>query len=70
MRRRYEYYVLHKPTIDDYEFDCMERYFRGLFPDSPILHAVGSDNPRTYPAYIIDGRRPLRDERRYSDGSW
>lgn len=67
MRRRFEYYVLAAPTMSDHEFDLMERYFRELYPDSAILHSIGSSNAQDYPPYVREQRRPFADERRYAD---
>jgi hypothetical protein len=61
----YLYYCCHHPIMPDAEFDLMHSYFLRLFPDSPILNKVGSDNPADYPLYIVRGRRPLPHERRH-----
>lgn len=69
MRRRFEYYVLHSPTMSDQEFDRMEGYFKVTYPQSPVFGTVGSDSMEDYPPHIQEGRRPLRDERRWPDDS-
>lgn len=64
MFHRYHYYCLARPLMPDHEFDLMHTYFLALYPDSPILNSVGSDNPGDYPLYVVRGRRPLAHERR------
>ena len=61
----YCYYVLAISRMPDTEFDMMHKYFKGLYPDSPVLNWVGSDRPEDYPFYIREFRRPHEDERRY-----
>lgn len=64
LRHRFLYYVLHRPTMSDHEFDLMHTYFLSLYPQSAILNSVGSDNAADYPVHVVRGWRPQAHERR------
>jgi hypothetical protein len=48
---RYRYYVLHNPTISDYQYDMLER---PIVRDEVMgdLFGVGSENPESYPLEV------------------
>lgn len=67
LRHRYLYYVENKPVISDLEYDALEREVKALWSIGVASHTVGSSNPRDYPSYIRDGRRPDPIERELRD---
>lgn len=65
LRLRYCYYVTARPLLSDRDYDCLEWYFRQLFPLNLIINGIGSSNLEDYPHYIMEGRRPADHEREY-----
>ena len=66
---RFHYYVESKNLVSDAEFDSLERELREKWPIclSGIGGSVGSDDPRDYPEYIRQKRRPQPAERKARD---
>ena len=56
------YYVEVKPSLTDKEYDCLEWYFRYLYPSDAVINGVGSCLRMDYPGYTQEGRRPFSFE--------
>lgn len=59
---RYHYYVLGVPMVEDWEFDELERYCKGMWSIG-VWCDVGSSEGESYADYIREGRRPNSVER-------
>jgi NAD-dependent DNA ligase len=65
LRHRFNYYVQGQPLISDFDYDCLEWYFRYLYPRNKIINGVGSSSESDYPYFVQSGRRPVDHEREY-----